>query len=168
MSKLYCTIISLLLAVSLLACSNETKESEQSSAEKQVNQVQHSPASEVATSGEEGSIIGTWAFRFGDKEMRVTYYPDGSYESESILGGAVFQLHGTYDFDGKTLTARPVRVTTSDSTDTEALENVRKANEHIQEDPDALVEVSTITWQGKDTFTAFLEKGGQLRYVRQQ
>lgn len=168
MNKLHYTIMSLLIAFLMLACSNDAREGEQGSTEAEVNEVQHSPSSEVAPSGEEGSIVGTWGFRFGDKQMRVVYRADGTYESESILAGAVFQLHGTYEFDGKTLISTPTRVTTSDTADATVLENIRKANEHIKEEPGALVEVSTVMWQGKDAFTATLQRGGELYYVREQ
>jgi hypothetical protein len=114
------------------------------------------------------SLVGTWSFTLGPKQMVVTYNSDGTFNSESTLGGSRLELHGSYELNGNTLVSHPASFTTSDTTDAKAVKIVKELNDKIKEDPKSVTEVVTIELQGNSRFTAHDNQGHSITYTRMQ
>lgn len=170
----------MMVAFLMLACSGE-KQPETGAIATDTAQVLHAPsrpttqpqqasesAGQPSQTGTSQSLVGTWSFALGQRQMVVTYKSDGTFDSESTMGGARLELHGTYDFDGNTLVSHPLEFSTSDTVDAKAAEVVKQLNDRIKQNPKAVTEEVTVKFKGNGKFTASNNQGQSVTFTRMQ
>ncbi len=177
--RLLQTLVTLIALLLMIACSGKKKPEPQTMTV-DTTQVLHAPPSKPTTQGQETtemaaesaqtgvseSILGTWSFALGEKQMVVTYKSDGTFESESTMGNSRLELDGTYELNGNRLVSRPTAFSASDTTDAKAADIVNQLNQRIKQDPKAVIERVTIKFEGNGKFTATYPQGNSITFTR--